>query len=407
MPNMKTQEINPLYPNDKRLLANQIKKIEDSAKLTEQNRDLLKQFILRCQGAGICNLRIVFYANRMRQVTEILGKDFKEATRTDFERVMAEMQGKGYSDHTIDAFIASLKAFTRWVYGLGKREELPKSVNWIERRRPPNELKAEDLLTDAEVNRLIRGTDDPMLKTMVGILYEGALRPEELRGLRVSDVHLNGSTVKLYVAGKMAKREGRRVVFLARSYPLVMDWLALRNGGPDDWLFPDPKDKSMPINYSTFRQSLYRLAKNIVPKKKVWPYLFRHTTGTWIYTVFPAPIARQLMGHAPGSKMEGVYVHLGMGDLEIAVQEQYNLKGEHTPVKKGVCVKCSNVLYLGDNCCRKCGLAENTKAAFEKDVEEQITNFTMNVLMDDPQIKTRILELRQGIREKLGLEATP
>jgi ribosomal protein L40E len=102
--------------------------------------------------------------------------------------------------------------------------------------------------------------------------------------------------------------------------------------------------------------------------------------------------------------MERVYVHLAEEDMEFAIEKQYNLKGDEKPEKKGVCVKCGSILYLGDHCCRKCGLAENTKAAYEHDAEEQITNVTMNILMEDPLIKQRIMELRLGIREKLGLE---
>jgi len=406
MTNMQRLGINPLYPKARELYQKQLALIRESADLSESNKESIEQFLIKCQGAGISIMRLVFYANRLRQVTEILKKDFREAERADFERVMAKIEERGYKGHTIDAFIVSIKTFYRWLYRLDKADPLPKCVSWIERRRPPNTLKKEDLLTDEEVNLLIRRTDDPMIKTMLAVLYETAVRPEELRGMRMRDVHINTSMVKIYVRGKTAKESGERVVFCARSYPLIQDWVQhhINRGNPDGWLWPDRGDKSMPLSDPNLRQIIYRHSRLNLPGKHVWTYLFRHSMGTWIYKNFPSPIARRMMGHAPGSRMERVYVHLAEEDLVNAIEAEYNLRGDDKPVKNGVCVKCGSILYFGDLCCRKCGLAENSRKAYEKDAEEQIVNATMNTLMSDPQIQARILELREGIRQKLGFE---
>jgi len=403
---MTNMKVNPIYPRGQKFLDNQKEKLKKSKKLSVKNREHIEKFLTRCEGAGISTLRLIFYATRLRRIGEYLGKDFKKATRTDFEKVMAKLRKKSYKLSTIDSYVVVIRCFMRWIHNLDKREGLPKAISWIERCRSPNELKKEDLLTDEEVNLFIRSVNDPMAKTMIAILYEGALRPEELRSMRIKDVYVNDNTVKLYVRGKMAKQEGSRVVFLARSYPLVKDWLQnhINRASPESWLFPDKKNKDIPIMDSTFRQMIYRLSKRILPRKKIWPYLFRHSTGTWIYKTFPSPIARQMMGHAEGSRMERVYVHLSQEDLELAIENQYNLKGNKKVIKQGVCAKCGGILHFGDNCCKTCGLSENSKAAYDKDREEQVVNLTMNVLMGDPQIKKRILELREGIREKMGLE---
>lgn len=403
---MEERGINPLFPKDKACLKTQMDLIRASERLSQASKEQIAQFLVKCQGSGISTLRLVFYANRIRQVGEALGKDFKEASRQDFERVMAELQARDYKPHTMDAFIVSTKVFYRWLFSLDKGEALPKCVSWIERRKTPNTLKKEDLLTEEEVNVLIRRMPDPMIRIMIAVLYESAMRPEELRGMKLKDVHINTSTVKLYVRGKMSKEEGERVVFLARTYLLLKDWVQYHPyaGNPEAWLWPDHLNRNRPITDVAFRQALYRLARRALPGKKVWPYLFRHSTGTWIYKTFPTPIARRMMGHAPGSRMERVYVHLAEEDIETAIQTQYNLQGQEKPVSKGVCIKCGSILYLGDMVCRKCGLADNTRAAYEKDIEDQVANATMNILMGDPQIKGRILELRQGIREGLGLE---
>jgi len=403
---MQKAGINPLYPKDRELLRRQIELIKESADLLGKNKEYIEQFLIKCQGAGISTLRLVFYANRLRQIGEILKKDFKEAERADFENVMAKLEERGFKPNTTDAFIVSIKVFYRWLYRLDRGEPLPKSVSWIERRRPPNTLKKEDLLTEEEIGLMIRRADDPMIKTMIAVLYESAIRPEELRGMRMRDVYINTSTVKMYVRGKTTKEAGERVVFCARSYPLIQDWMRhhANRGDLDGWLWPDRRDKNMPISDDNLRQILYRLAKRSLPGKKVWPYLFRHTAGTWIYKNFSAPIARRMMGHAPGSRMERVYVHLAEEDLENAIEAEYNLAGGEKTAKKGVCVKCGSILYFGDFCCRKCGLGENSKAAFKKDAEEQITNVTMNILMDDPLIQKRIMDLREGIRQRLGIE---
>lgn len=394
---------NPMYPRARELYQNQLKKLEACWAL-EANKKHIRGFLTKCQGSGISTLRLSFYCNRLRQIAELMGNvDFKKAGTKEIEGAMASLEGRGYKAHTMDAFIVSLKAFYRWLYGLDRTEALPKCVRWVERKRPPNRLKKENLLTEEEVNRMIKITDDPMKKAMLAVLYEGALRPEELRGIKVGDVHLNNRLVKVYVRGKMANQQGDRTVFLARSYNLVKNWLECHpnRDDPGAWLWPV---SNKPIQSHALINTVKKLAQraNVDKNTPINPYLFRHSMGTYLYKNLGSVFARKMMGHIAGSRMERVYVHLADEDVEGAIEKMYNIK-KGANVKKGVCVRCGDILQFGGHCCSKCGLVESTAAALEASIEEETTDQIMDILLEDSAIRGRIVEMREEIRRKLGL----
>ena len=115
----------------------------------------------------------------MELFARFLDKDFDKATREDMEKAVAKFNQVDYSDSTKATVKKNMKLFYRWLYKRDKGDPLPDCVKWIESPDPPTNIKKEDLLTRAEVEKIIYATSNLMYKALVSVLYEGAMRPGE------------------------------------------------------------------------------------------------------------------------------------------------------------------------------------------------------------------------------------
>jgi len=119
---------------------------------------------------------------------------FKEVTKEDMVQVMAKAEDSWKielskkhrpgpaSDYTRRDFQEIVKQFYAWLFDVEdpRQEEYPKAVSWIHSKAPKQKLKASDLLTPAEVKKLISVTPDMRLKALIAVCYDCGLRVGEL-----------------------------------------------------------------------------------------------------------------------------------------------------------------------------------------------------------------------------------
>jgi integrase len=204
-------------------------------------------------------------------------------------------------------------------------------VAWLRREAPPNKLRKEDLITDEEFRKMLNSTDSLIHKAILCVLYEGGPRPGELRSMKLKDVIVNDNFIKIYVAGKMAKKQGKRPVYVIKHYDIVKAWIENHpmkdNEDAYVWIIKGKK----PITHSTLKKMISELGKKAGLNKKVFPYIFRHTVGTRLYGKYGSVYARRLMGHVAGSKMEQVYCHLSEEDVENVILGKNKSQHEEEP----------------------------------------------------------------------------
>ncbi len=97
----------------------------------------------------------------------------------------------------------------------------------------PEERRAERILSEAQVQRMLALESDPRNHAILMLLYGGALRVSELCGIRRRNLQAHGEAGQVTVYGKRSK---------TRSVPLLPSvWrevMALCDGfGPDDYVF--------------------------------------------------------------------------------------------------------------------------------------------------------------------------
>lgn len=164
-------------------------------------------------------------------------------------------------------------------------------------------------------------------KTILTILFDTAIRAEELITLDYSDVNLSVSDPYIHVYGKGNKE--RKVYFSEGTIELVKQYL---------WEFHSEKDRKMPFFFTTIhgqkgrmsRRNVERIVKKYADQIRqehrdlpdsVYPHLLRRTRATGLYQdgVDIAAIAT-LLGHSLLQTTKDHYVHPSIEQLRKAME---------------------------------------------------------------------------------------
>ena len=138
-------------------------------------------------------------------------------------------------------------------------------------------------LTPPEVDALLASPDKTQPRgrrdhAMLLLAVQTGLRVSELVGLRGRDVQL-GAGAHVDVLGK--GRKARSTPLTKATAAVVRAWLAERNGGPDDPVFPGPRGE--PLGREAVRYLLAKHAASAagtcrsLTTKNVTPHVLRHT----------------------------------------------------------------------------------------------------------------------------------
>jgi integrase len=352
----------------------------NSKDVLEKNKAHFRRFIDSCEAEGLSKHRIMTYYRMLR----IIGRnsDFildKKATKEDIERLMRAVRKLNYSPYSVETVKAILKKYYRWLFGLSSNDSLPDCVKWIKGETPPQELKKEDLLTEEEVGRIISASNSIMGRALVSVFYEGALRPLELLSMRIRDITFGPQDIKVYVRGKMKKKQGDRAIFLIRSCPLLKEWIEHHpfNKDPDYpvWIinknqaYKDKKLFGNPLSSIAFYRLIAKLVKKAQIERKVWPYLFRHSRATQLYKELGEAMAKKFLGHSPDSRMARVYNHLNEEDVRDALLQNHGIKKREQVSDSLTCQRCGHINRYGALLCSHCGMALTTDTAIRFDVD--------------------------------------
>jgi site-specific recombinase XerD len=371
--------------------------VRNSPNISESNKRDILAFNDYCFAEGLGVDRVIHYTWILKRLAEEIGKDFRAAGKPDIVRLVANVETRRISAWTKHDYRITLRKFFRWL----RNKSNPQEVSWIKiGNGVRNHKLPEELLTEKDVEKLIKAARDVQIKALVAVLWEGGFRVGELLSLRIKHVELEERLGRLVVDGKTGMR---RVVVLL-SLPYLTQWLNLHPCKEDPssplWLQRNGK----PLNYPDVRNRLQDLARKAGIKKKVNPHGFRHARATFLSQHFTEAQLSQYLGWIPGTKMAAVYVHLSGRDLEEPLLKLYGLQKEETheesSLKPLTCWKCKTVNPADSIVCVHCGMflkVETAVQAEEKnkkeldDMRQQLSSLTSQVgqLTYAMKLKTR------------------
>ena len=169
------------------------------------------------------------------------------------------------------------------------------------------------VMTPEEITRILDRTTNLKHWTMIATFYATALRCNELRHLKVSDI--DSPKMVLHV------REGKGSV--PRDLPLSRSLLErlriyYRSYRPTDWLFPSKQRRDQPLDDNSVRALCRDAGKRAGIKHPVHPHLFRHACATHMLDAgTDLRTIQVLLGHAD-IRTTAKYLRVSMKRLQTA-----------------------------------------------------------------------------------------
>jgi len=222
----------------------------------------------------------------------------------------------GVSNRSVNRKIASLKAYYKFLLGIGDIAVSPlvkhkalKTAKKIE--IPFSETEMEEALSQIAYEDSFEGARD---KLIIELLYATGIRRAELIGLKVKDVDCQAMTIK--VLGKRDKEriipllEGTKVLFL--KYDLLRNSLEAIHD--EELVFLTSKGNKM---YETL---VYRIINKyfrlVSAKVKKSPHILRHTFATHMLNKgADLNSVKELLGHSSLVSTQ-VYTHNSIAELK-------------------------------------------------------------------------------------------
>jgi site-specific recombinase XerD len=177
---------------------------------------------LRRQGKAASTIDV--YARAVRRVTEYWNKCPDSLTVKQLETYFNNLV-QSHSWATVKVDRCGLQFFYQHV--------LRRDWDWVAIVKPPRKTTLPDLLTRAEIERLINGTRELRYQTFILAAYSMGLRLSEVLSLQVRDI----DSARMQVHVRLGKGRKDRFVFLPilTLHALRRQWASHRN---PSWLFP-------------------------------------------------------------------------------------------------------------------------------------------------------------------------
>ncbi|MBD3181468.1 tyrosine-type recombinase/integrase [Candidatus Poribacteria bacterium] len=405
---------NDIYGHNKRL--EQLKARVQREAISEANKELIIQFDKNCFMEALSkSRRIKIITILLILARDYLKKDFNKATKDDLKNVVMKIDSReDCSPWTKHSYKIILKKFYKWqVFGDEYRNkmEYPKIISWMRctlKKKDQPKIKASDILTEVEINKLIDSSEHLRDKAFISMLYELGARIGEIGGLSIKEVTKDKYGYLVDLEGKTGHRTPRIVV----SDAYLTHWLNSHplKDKPDAplWIMMGNRNKGKRMEYSAFRALVLRIVVKAEIKKRVYPHLFRHTRVTHLLVnkQINEAQAKVYFGWVPSSSMLSEYSHLISSDVNEAILEMHGIKTDkkkESLLKPKQCPRCSTINSKDARFCHKCGSILDVNTAIELEDERSKGDDLLADLLKNPKIQRLLAKeiIDMGLKKKL------
>lgn len=254
---------------------------------------------------------LVSYQTDLNQFTEFLYTQFTidsvdVISHIHIKSWLASQINEGLTSRSVNRKLTTLKTFYRFLL----REGHVKTNPLIKIQGPKVEKRLPVFVDQRSINNLFDSdshfTDEPesqVSRMLMLTLYTTGMRLSELRQLRVGDVDVYKSQVKV-----LGKRNKQRIIpITVELLNELVAYIKQHEKQQDDYLFSDP-DKKM-LNPRKIYAIVNRHLSNVTTIEKRSPHVLRHTFATHLLNNGADLNAiKELLGHANLAATQ-VYTH--------------------------------------------------------------------------------------------------
>lgn len=169
---------------------------------------------------------------------------------------IAELREAGYKPNSINAWLAGVRSFFTWATGARRLIGNPTNGVRSAKRRGTNKKHLRDVLTNAEVKRVLAQPDRTTTigkrdQAILSLMAYTACRTVEIHRADLEDLKTMGDRLVLYVQGKGSELKDEMVVIAnPEAVNAIHDWLSARGNKPGPLftsLSPRSKDKRLSL----------------------------------------------------------------------------------------------------------------------------------------------------------------
>ncbi len=384
----------------------ELSKILRECNVSETNQKIVLEYLdtFRDVGRGLSEATVQNNTAIMVHVAKNIETDLDKLTKADVKAYKRAIQnwmrkdGKPISNATKKQYLRGFKQFIKWATDEFENPVYKELLDDVKIKLKGKEKDSSDMLTEDEIDRLIRAARDPRDIAMISVLNESGCRVGELISSKIKHVRFTSDFVWLtFPRGKT----GSRTVPLKESIVYLQNWLSVhpRQSDENAPLFVSTNIMSatrggeaknyQPMNADSVLHTIRRLAKRAGITKRIYTHLFRHTCATRLAKVWTEPRLRNYLGWTADSSMPAVYCHLGASDLEDAARELYGMEEQKKSEPKfQKCPRCKKELPRRAEYCTVCGTALNQET--QQIDEATIATMREIILKDHPEILEKV-----------------
>jgi len=398
------------------------KRVEKIA-ISRINKDLILEFEKQCFiKEHIALPTRVKYLDVLSTIAlKHCSKDFDKLERKDFEDIVLGIQEReDISISTKQKYTAILKKFGRWLVFKDKMfipngiKKYPETVEWINthiKAKDKPRIKASEILTEEEIEKLINTAETPQHKAFISMLYELGARIGEIGMLNVGDVNRDEYSYIVDLSGKTGHRTPRIIL----SDPYLTTWLNQHpfreNKEAPLWIAKDKKTKQFAdtrLKYNPLVQIINRIVKKTNIKKNVYPHLFRHSRVTHLLKnkQINESQAKVYFGWTPSSKVLSEYSHLVSGDVNETLLEINGIKirkESEIRLRSKQCYSCKNINSKEARFCQYCSKPLDFQAIEElEQIKSRISDLSLGFAQSGKPMEVYLKELiKKEIRRNI------
>ena len=219
------------------------------------------------------------YFNFLHSLKNIASIDSAEKVR----KFLLIKQNKGQSGQTLNVYLNAIKFFYR---------EILKSVNKIDLRFSKTSKKLPEVLSRAEIEKILTSIENKKHKLLVALSYGAGLRVSEAINLKIKDINLEELTIHLREA---KGKKDRLTVFPEKLKDEIGELVALK--GADEFIFPSERGGRLTERSA---QKIFESAlKKTHIKKPATFHSLRHSFATHLLeNGVDVRYVQELLGHA-------------------------------------------------------------------------------------------------------------
>lgn len=342
-----------------------------SQPISDFNRATMLQYI---DMLSLRNAKYTTIANSVElliAVDRLVGKDFNRLNVQDIAQFTRNLDtytrvsknNKGKQGKLSDSSKQQRRLILKRILNMLKMHEL---ADIIRIRNYHGQKLPESILSDDDVDNMLRYTTSYKETAIVSVLYESGCRIGELLSVNLKHLTFQQTKDNEIARMRVSGKTGPRVITLVSSVFTLHRWLDNHPYAKDAeaplWVLDHKSEGIYPrLTPVVLRTLLTELADKAGVKKRVNPHAFRHARATRLAGYMTEQQMKAYLGWTGSSTMASIYVHLSGQDMENAVLKMHEEKNTQQTVNKATqtaskwCSECGTQLSPTSKFCSGCG----------------------------------------------------